>query len=158
MRESHSQKGCASLKMGQVSIPDGTPLSHEGYPELGPPARKEGHQREQAPQGTKSEMLKPKPETPSREDRRAPTPKRPPTTRALVMHTAPLKYKPGTMRRWVKEDNRGVKIVGIWWLLREDRRGQETSSLVIYMRDPVEAWGLRMGRRQFRTTVYGWGR
>jgi len=30
-----------------------------------------------------------------------------------VMHTAPLKYKPGTMRRWIEEDNKGVRILGI---------------------------------------------
>jgi len=65
------------------------------------------------------------------------------------MHTAPLKYKPSTMRRWVEEDNRGVKVVGIRWLLREDRRGQEASSLVIYMRDRREVRSLRMGRRLF---------
>jgi len=40
------------------------------------------------------------------------------------------------MRRWIKEDNRGVSIVGIRWLLREDRRGQEASSLVIYSERP----------------------
>jgi len=43
-------------------------------------------------------------------------------------------------------------------LLREDRRGQEASSLVIYMRDPVEVRSLRMGRRLFRTTAYDWDR
>jgi len=68
------------------------------------------------------------------------------------MHAAPLKYKPGTMRRWIGENNKGVKIVGIRWLLREDRRGQEASSLVIYMGDPVGVRSLRMGRRLFRTT------
>jgi len=57
---------------------------------------------------------------------------RQPTTQALVMHAAPLKYKPGTMRRWVEEDNKGVRIMGIRWLLKEDRRGQVVSSLVIY--------------------------
>jgi len=62
------------------------------------------------------------------------------------------------MRRWVEDDNKGMKIVGIRWLLREDRRGQEASSLVTYMRDPVEVRSLRMGRRLFRTTVYDWDR
>jgi len=83
---------------------------------------------------------------------------RPPITRALVMHAAPLKYKPGTMRRWIEEDNRGIKILGIRWLLRGDRRGQVASSLVIYMQDPIEATKLRMGRRLFRTTCYDWDR
>ena len=59
------------------------------------------------------------------------------------------------MRRWIEEDNRGVKIMGIRWLLREDRQGQVASSLVIYMRDPVEA---TMGRRLFRITGYDWDR
>jgi len=90
---------------------------------------------------------------PPRGDRGAP-----PTTRALIMHAAPLKYKPGTMRRWIEEDNRGVKILGIRWLLREDQRGQVASSLVIYMRDPIEATKLRMGGRLFRTTCYDWDR
>jgi len=74
------------------------------------------------------------------------------------MHAAPLKYKPGTMRRWIEEDNKGVKILGIRWLLREDRRGQVASSLVIYMRDLMEVTKLRMGRRLFRTTSYDWDR
>jgi len=78
----------------------------------------------------------------------------PPTTRALVLHAAPQKFKPGTMRRWIEEDNKGVRIVRIRWLLKEGRRGQGASSLVIYMRDPVEVTGLRMGRRLFRTTSY----
>ena len=43
-------------------------------------------------------------------------------TRTSVMHAAPLKYKPGTMRRWTEEDNKGVKILGIRWLLKDDRR------------------------------------
>ena len=36
--------------------------------------------------------------------------------------------------------------------------GQGTSSLVIYIKDLVEATKLRMGRRLFRTTAYGWDR
>jgi len=63
---------------------------------------------------------------PPRGDRRAS-----PTTRALVMHAALLKYKPGTMRRWIEEDNRGVKILGIRWLLREDRSGHVAGILVL---------------------------
>jgi len=75
---------------------------------------------------------------------------------ALVMYAAPFKYKPGTMRRWIEVDNKGVKIMGIRWLLKEDRRGQVVSSLVIYMRDPVEVTKLWIGRRLFRTTGYNW--
>ena len=74
------------------------------------------------------------------------------------MHAAPLKYKPGTMRRWIEEDNKGVRILGIRWLLREDRRGQVVSPLVIYMQDLMEVTKLRMGRRLFRTTCYDWDR
>jgi len=53
---------------------------------------------------------------------------------------------------------REFTIVGIRWLLREDRRGQKASSLVVYMRDPVEIRDLRMGRKLFRTTMYDWDR
>jgi len=70
------------------------------------------------------------------------------------MHAAPFKYKPGTMRRWIEEDNKGVRIMGIQWLLKEDRRGQVVSSLVTYMRNPVEVTKVRMGRRLFRTIIY----
>jgi len=28
------------------------------------------------------------------------------------MHAAPLKYKSGTMWRWIEEDNRGMRILG----------------------------------------------
>jgi len=107
-----------------------------------PPQREQG--RQVAPQRAQK---------PPRGDKGAP-----PTTRALVMHAAPLKYKPGTTRRWIEEDNKGVKMLGIRWLLREDRRGQVASSLVIYMRDLMEVTKLRMGRRLFRTTFYGWDR
>jgi len=48
--------------------------------------------------------------------------------------------------------------MGIRWLLKEDRRGQMASSLVIYMRDLVEVTKLRMGWRLFRTTGYDWNR
>jgi len=74
------------------------------------------------------------------------------------MQATPPKYKPSTMRRWIEEDNRGVKILGIWWLLKEGRRGQMASSLVIYLKEPVECTKLRMGRGLFRTTRYGWDR
>jgi len=74
------------------------------------------------------------------------------------MHAALLKYKPDTMRRSIEADNSGVKILGIRWLLREGRRGQVASSLVIYMKDLMEEKKLRMGRRLFRTTCYDWDR
>lgn len=62
------------------------------------------------------------------------------------------------MRRWIEEDNQGfgTKIVGIRWLLREDRgTGKLASSLVIYLNKNIDPnQGLRMGRRVFRTTGY----
>ena len=41
-----------------------------------------------------------------------------PKTQAVGMHSAPLHYKPGMIRQWVEEDNEGVQIVGIKWLLK----------------------------------------
>ncbi|RPB27267.1 hypothetical protein L211DRAFT_897332 [Terfezia boudieri ATCC MYA-4762] len=78
---------------------------------------------------------------------------------AVVLHTAPTKYKPGLMRRWIEEDNKTAQIQGIRWLLKEDRRiGKLASSLVIYMTETIDlTHGLRMGRRLFRTTAYDWG-
>jgi len=77
-----------------------------------------------------------------------------------VLHTTPTKYKPGEMRRWVEEDNRGIQILGIRWLIQEHRRaGKLASSLVIYMKEKINLnHGLRMGRRIFRTTEYDWKR
>ena len=82
------------------------------------------------------------------------------TTHAIVMHAAPLHYKPGTMRRWIEEDNKdmGVEIMGIRWLLKENQPGKVASSLVIYMKSARKAEKLRMGRRFFRTTSYDWDR
>jgi len=82
-----------------------------------------------------------------------PRPRTPPSTRAVVMHAALLRYKPGTMRRWIEEDNKGVTIVGIRWLLQEDRRGQEASSLVIYMRNPVKVKSLRMNSVRYKAMI-----
>ena len=135
-----------------------TPPTHRGHKQAAPPpGRKEGHRQQAAPpqkgKETKSGTPVRKEQKPPRGDKGAPS-----TTRALVMHAAPLKYKPGTMRRWIEEDNKRVKILGIRWLLREDRRGQVASSLVIYMRDLMEVTKLRMGRRLFRTTSYDWDR
>ena len=65
------------------------------------------------------------------------------------------------MRRWIEEDNKGsAQILGIQWLVKEDRRtGKSASSLVIYMKNKIDLKeGLRMGRRLFRTTEYDWDR
>ena len=87
-------------------------------------------------------------------------PELPLRTHAIVMHAAPLHYKPGTMRRWIEEDNKdmGVEIMGIRWLLKENRPGKVASSLVIYMKSARKVEKLRMGRRFFRTTSYDWDR
>ncbi|RPB20007.1 hypothetical protein L211DRAFT_578174 [Terfezia boudieri ATCC MYA-4762] len=80
--------------------------------------------------------------------------------RAIVFHAAPMKYKPGLMRRWIEEDNEGARILGIRWLLQEGRRvGKLASSLVIYLAEGIDTRrGLRMGRRVFRTSEYEWDR
>jgi len=141
-----------------------TPPTRRQEHQATPPKHRKSQERERrAQQGARQPPTTPK--TPIRPPGRArPPPAAPATkgspsaTRALVMHAAPLKYMPGTMRRWIEEDNKGVKILGIRWLLKEDRREQVASSLVIYLKDPVESTRLRMGRRLFRTTVYDWDR
>ena len=42
-------------------------------------------------------------------------------TQAVVMYAAPLKNKPGTMRWWIGEDNNGVEIINITWLLKDNQ-------------------------------------
>lgn len=60
------------------------------------------------------------------------------------------------MRRWMEEDNKNVAILGIRWLLQEDRRaGKSASSLVNYLKHGTDiSQGVHMGRRIFRTTRY----
>ena len=54
-------------------------------------------------------------------------------TRAIVLHAAPTKYKPGQMRRWIEEDNQGsVQALGIRWLLQENR-SRKASILTGYL-------------------------
>ena len=103
----------------------------------------------------------PSPKTPltQRPPRTPPTPATP--ARAIVLHGAPTKYKPGQMRRWIAEGNQGgAQILGIRWLVQEHKRGGKlASSLVIYLKDSVVVnRGLRMGRKIFRTTEYDWDR
>ena len=129
------------------------------------PPEQRKQEREAVPQRALSwKDTKPRVEGGRPREQRTPPPRKPPaipdlgrplTTRTLVMHATPLKYKPGTMQRWIEED---IRVLGIWWLLREDRRGQVVSCLVIYMRDLMEIKKLRMGRRLFRTTCYDWDR
>ena len=63
------------------------------------------------------------------------------------MHAAPIKYKTRSMWRWIEENNKCMEILGIRWLLKEHRRRQVASSLVIYMNHMVE-----IGKRLFHTT------
>ena len=46
-----------------------------------------------------------------------------PKTQAVVMHGVPPSYKPGTMRRWIEEDNKQAEIMGIRWMFTECRPG-----------------------------------
>ena len=86
-----------------------------------------------------------------------------PGTEIYVLHGfqvgAPTKYAPGQMRRWIKEDNKNITILGIRWLWKECRRaGKAASLLVIYLQGEINInQGIRMGRRIFRTTCYDWG-
>jgi len=75
-------------------------------------------------------------------------------TQTVVMHAAPLRYKPGMVRRWLEEDNKGVEITGIRWLLKEHTPEKAASPLVIYMRLAQEVGSLSMGGTLFRTTKY----
>ncbi|KAF8420906.1 hypothetical protein EV426DRAFT_701977 [Tirmania nivea] len=77
---------------------------------------------------------------------------------AVVMHGVPTRYKPGQMRRWIEEDNKGVEVMGIRWLLKQHEPGKVASSLVVYTRSAKEVGRLYMGRKFFRTTRYDWNR
>jgi len=54
----------------------------------------------------------------------------------------------------------GLKIEGIRWVVRQDKRtGKSASSLVIYLNTDINYnQRLRIGRRVFRTTQYDWDR
>ncbi|RPB18189.1 hypothetical protein L211DRAFT_854367 [Terfezia boudieri ATCC MYA-4762] len=97
----------------------------------------------------------------------SPTAKMPPTPaynptrlRAVVLHTAPSKFKPGLTCYWIEEDNKGAQILGIRWLTTEERgMGKLASSLVVYIKVKINLHqGLRMGRKFCRTTRYYWNR
>ena len=78
--------------------------------------------------------------------------------REVVMHAGLLRYKLGTMRRWIEENNKGVENMGIWWLTQEHWPGKVASSLVIFMKSGIEIGKLRMGRKLFHRTRYDWDR
>ena len=77
---------------------------------------------------------------------------------AVVMHAAPLRYKPGTMRQWIEEDNKEVEVMGIRWLTRGHSPGKRASALVIYLQSAVEIGRLTMGRKSYYTEKYDWDR
>ncbi|RPB23545.1 hypothetical protein L211DRAFT_838697 [Terfezia boudieri ATCC MYA-4762] len=74
--------------------------------------------------------------------------------KAIILHMAPMKYKPSLMCCWIKENNEGARILGIRWLLQEGRRvGKLASSLIIYLAEGIDTrHGLCMGRRIFHTS------
>ena len=64
------------------------------------------------------------------------------------------------MRCWIEEDNKGIVVLGIRWLLQEPwRTGKATSSLAVYSKEAINTnKGIRMGRKVFCTTWYDWER
>jgi len=76
--------------------------------------------------------------------------------RAIVVHGLPTHRRVGEMWHWLEKDNRRVKIAGARWLLK-DRAGKLASSLVVYLRKPLQEGKLRMGSRFFRATACIWG-
>ncbi|KAF8416570.1 hypothetical protein EV426DRAFT_578658 [Tirmania nivea] len=57
---------------------------------------------------------------------------------AVVIHGVPTRYKPGQVRRWIEEDNEGVEVMGIRWLLKQYELEKVASSLVVYTRSAEE--------------------
>jgi len=103
--------------------------------------RRVGRRRERAEKST----------TGSRHDR--------PYAQAVVIHGVPVRYKPGMMVRWIQEDNTGIEVMRVRWLLSEDRRrGKEASSLVIYTKSTKEIAAMRLGGKRFSTEKYDWNR
>ncbi|KAF8422195.1 hypothetical protein EV426DRAFT_706346 [Tirmania nivea] len=42
------------------------------------------------------------------------------------------------MRRWIEEDNEGVEVMGVRWLLKQHELEKVASSLVVYTRSAEE--------------------
>jgi len=94
-----------------------------------------------------------------RERTEKPTPGSRPYAQAVVIHGIPIRYKLGKLGRWIQEDNTGIEVMGVRWLLSEDRRGgKEASSLVIYTKSAKEIAAMRLGGRFFSTEKYDWNR
>jgi len=82
-----------------------------------------------------------------------------PYAQAIVIHGVPVRYKPGMTGRWIQEDNTGIEVMGVRWLLSEDRRrGKEASSLVIYTKSTKKITAMRLGGKFFSTEKYDWNR
>lgn len=59
----------------------------------------------------------------------------------------------------MQEDNTSIEVMGVRWILAEDRRGGKVaSSLGIYTNSTNEIVAVRMGGKQFRTERYHWNR
>jgi len=133
---------------------------HHPDPYLRPPKNKDKGKERVAPSAAIPSTVAPPSPPQSQTDKKQQL--RPKTqARAVVLHAAPTKYKPGQIRRWIKGDNQGkVRILGIRWLLQEPMRiGKLASLLVIYLGEKVNiSQGIRIGRKIFRTREYDWGR
>ena len=76
-----------------------------------------------------------------------------------LSYTAFPYYKRGKLGRWIQEDNTGLEVMGVRWLLSEHRRrGKEVSSLVIYTKSTKEIAAMRVSGRFFSTEKYDWNR
>jgi len=63
------------------------------------------------------------------------------------------------MWQWIQEDNTGINVMFVRWLLSEDRQlGKVASSLVVYTKSTDEVVAVRMGGKHFRTERYDWNR
>jgi len=84
---------------------------------------------------------------------------------SVVIHGVPTHRKIGKMWGWLQEDNRGVEITGVRWLVKEKaRQGKTSSSLVVLLNSRKALDGgekkarLWMGRRWYQTAKYDWDR
>jgi len=78
---------------------------------------------------------------------------------SVVIHGVPTHRKIGKIWGWLQEDNRGVEITGVRWLVKEEaRQGKTSSSLVVHLNSRKEEARLWMGRRWYQTAKYDWDR
>jgi len=84
---------------------------------------------------------------------------------SVVIHGMPTHRKIGKVWGWLQEDNPGVVVTGVRWLVREELRpGKLESSVVVHLNSykelegsGKEAW-LRLGRKWHPTEKYDWNR